>query len=163
LSVYKNGDQSGTPEAFKTSVVPGGTGGGGNNFTGNYMPAKSVTPQFGQGAGLYPYQSSNPLTSIAFNDSTVLKGATLDTATGYCHVCNSDEPPLPRGVGTGAAKPATGSPTTTYPTAAMPSNPGSAVYPALGTTATSGDQAGTDVSGRPMAPSLFITDTTNNV
>ena len=35
-------------------------------------------------------------------------------------------------------------------------------YPAVGSTATSGDQAGTDVSGRPMAPSLYITDITNN-
>jgi hypothetical protein len=52
--------------------------------------------------------------------------------------------------------------TTNYPIAPLTSNPGSAVNPALGTTATTGDQAGADVSGRPMAPSLFITDTTTN-
>jgi hypothetical protein len=32
----------------------------------------------------------------------------------------------------------------------------------VGSTATTGEQAGTDISGRPMAPSLFITDISNN-
>jgi hypothetical protein len=34
--------------------------------------------------------------------------------------------------------------------------------PALGTTATTGDQAGTDTSGRPISPSLYITDITSD-
>ena len=35
LSVYHNGDQSGTPEAYKSLVTAGATGGGGSNYTGN--------------------------------------------------------------------------------------------------------------------------------
>ncbi len=162
LSAYKNGDQSGTPEAYKAFVVAGATGGGGNNFTGNYTSNKGVTPQWGEGAGLYPYASGNPLTSIAFNESTVLKAANLDTTNGYFEVWYSDEHALALSVGSVVVKTATGVTTTSYPIAPLTSNPGSAVNPALGTTATAGDQAGTDVSGRPMAPSLFITDTTNN-
>ena len=69
---------------------------------------------------------------------------------------------LALGVGTVIIKTSTGSTTTNYPIAAMTSNPGAAFNPDVGSTATSGDQAGTDVSGRPMAPSLFITDTTND-
>jgi hypothetical protein len=162
LSVYKNGDHAGTPEAYKGSVVAGALGGGGNNFTGNNAPGKNVTPQFGDGAGLYPYASSNPLTSIAFNESGVLVGSKLDTTNGYFDLWYSDEHALALGVGTVVVKTSTGTTTTNYPIASLNSDPGSATYPALGTTATTGDQAGTDVSGRPMAPSLFITDTTNN-
>jgi hypothetical protein len=163
LSVYKNGDKAGTPEAFKSSVTAGALGGGGNNYTGNFTGGKGVTPQFGQGAGLYPYASSNPLTSIAFNESTVLKAASLDTTNGTFDVWYSDEHALALGVGTVVVKTSSGSTTTNYPIAPLPSNPGSALNPALGSTATTGDQAGTDVSTRPMAPSLFITDTTTNV
>jgi hypothetical protein len=43
-SIYLNSDHSGTPENFKGSVVGGGTGGGGSNFTGSYSPTVSVTP-----------------------------------------------------------------------------------------------------------------------
>jgi hypothetical protein len=171
LSIYKNGDHAGTPETYKGSVVAGATGGGGNNFTGNYPPppgpgqpasGQNMTPQFGDGASLYPYVSSNPLTSIAFNESGVLVGSKLDTTNGYFDLWYSDEHALALGVGTVVVKTSTGITTTNYPIASLNSDPGSATYPALGTTATSGDQAGTDVSGRPMAPSLFITDTTNN-
>jgi hypothetical protein len=35
-SVYKNSDHAGTPEAFKSYVVGGATGGGGSNYTGSY-------------------------------------------------------------------------------------------------------------------------------
>ena len=44
-SIYLNSDHSGTPEAFKTFVVGGATGGGGSNFTGSYSPTVSVTPE----------------------------------------------------------------------------------------------------------------------
>jgi hypothetical protein len=162
LSTYHNGDKAGAPESFKTSVVPGGTGNGGNNFTGNFSPNKSVQPTLGDGAQAYPYPSSNPLTSIAFNVSTVLKAAKLDLTNGAFDLWYSDEHALALGVGTVVVKTSTGTTTTNYPLAPLTSDPGSATYPALGTTATTGDQAGTDVSGRPMAPSLFITDTTTN-
>src|SRR5262245_547416 len=44
LSVYKNSDHAGTPEAYKAFVVGGARGGGGSNFTGSYSATKSVTP-----------------------------------------------------------------------------------------------------------------------
>jgi hypothetical protein len=44
LSVYKNSDHAGTPEAFKASVVGGARGGGGSNWTGSYSATASVTP-----------------------------------------------------------------------------------------------------------------------
>jgi hypothetical protein len=44
LGAYLNSDHAGTPEAFKSFVVGGGTGGGGSNFTGSYSATASVTP-----------------------------------------------------------------------------------------------------------------------
>jgi len=41
---YPNGDQAGTPEAFKAFVMKGGTGGGGSNATGGFSGTVSVTP-----------------------------------------------------------------------------------------------------------------------
>ena len=41
---YPNGDQAGTPEAFKAFVTSGGTGGGGSNATGGFSGTVSVTP-----------------------------------------------------------------------------------------------------------------------
>jgi hypothetical protein len=162
LSVYLNNDKSGTPEAFKSSVTAGGTGGGGTNYTGNLTPAKAVNPTLGDGLQDYPYPSSNPLTSVAFNESTVLKAANLDLTNGFFEVWYSDEHALALGVGQVNVKTASGTTTTNYPIAALTSNPGAALNPAVGSTATTGDQAGTDVSGRPMFPSLFISDTTTN-
>jgi hypothetical protein len=162
LSAYHNGDQSDTPEAFKAAVVAGGTGGGGNNYTGNFTPGKAVNATLGDGVQEYPYPSSNPLTSVAFNESTVLKAATVDTANGYFEVWYSDEHALALGVGQVNVKTAAGTTTTNYAVAPLTSDPGATLNPAVGTTATTGDQAGTDVSGRPMTPSLFITDITND-
>jgi hypothetical protein len=61
--------------------------------------------------------------------------------------------------------------TTNYPVSAMGANPDHAAGPAVGTTALSGDQQGTDTNtctgdpncGRPMWPALFVTDTTVDV
>ncbi len=157
-----NGDKAGTPEAFKSAVVAGGTGNGGTNYTGNLTGAKNVNPTLGDGLQPYPYVSSNPLTSVAFNESTVLKGANLDANKGAFDLWYSDEHALALGVRQVNVKTATGTTPTNYPLAAMTQNPDAAVNPALGTLATSGDQAGTDASGRLLAPSLYITDTTGN-
>jgi hypothetical protein len=43
LDAYHNGDQAGTPENFKASLVAGAMGGGGSNFTGSYSPTESVS------------------------------------------------------------------------------------------------------------------------
>jgi hypothetical protein len=42
-SQYKNSDHAGTPEAFKSYVIGGATGGGGSNYTGGYSGTASVT------------------------------------------------------------------------------------------------------------------------
>jgi hypothetical protein len=44
LGTYQNSDHAGTPEAYKTFVVGGGTGGGGSNFTGSLSATASVKP-----------------------------------------------------------------------------------------------------------------------
>jgi hypothetical protein len=44
LSVYKNSDHAGTPEAFKPFVIGGARGGGGSNWTGSYSGTAQVTP-----------------------------------------------------------------------------------------------------------------------
>ncbi|MGC1322032.1 MAG: hypothetical protein WA849_07610 [Candidatus Udaeobacter sp.] len=41
-SQYKNPDNGGTPENFKSSVIGGATGGGGANYTGGYSGTGSV-------------------------------------------------------------------------------------------------------------------------
>src|SRR5207248_7378144 len=74
-SGYANSDQSGTPEAFKSFVTGGALGGGGTNYTGSFTGGKTVKPSLGDGTSDYPYPSSNPLTSVAFNESTVLKAS----------------------------------------------------------------------------------------
>jgi uncharacterized repeat protein (TIGR01451 family) len=45
---------------------------------------------------------------------------------------------------------------------ALSGNPGSALNPLVGSTVLTGDQAGTDVSDRPLYPALFITDITSD-
>lgn len=159
LSPYHNGDQSDTPEAFKSFVVAGALGGGGNNYTGNFTGGKAVKPTLGNGLSDYPYASSNPRTSVAFNESSVLRAANLDTVNGYFDVWYNDEHALALGVGTVVIKTAGGTVATSYPITPLSSNPGSANSPATGATV---DQGGTDVSGRPMAPTLYISDITND-
>jgi hypothetical protein len=177
LSSYKNGDKAGTPEAYKSSVVAGATGGGGNNFTGNFTPNKGVTPQFGDGASLYPYVSSDPLTSVAFNESTVLKSSNLDTTNGFFEIWYSDEHALALGVSQVTTTTSSGTTVANYNVSALTSDPGTATNPQTGGTyvlpatpvtasatalAASQPQGNTDVSGRPMPPTLYITDITNN-
>ena len=111
----------------------------------------------------YPYTSSNPLTSVVFNESTVLKGIVpTGGAIATVRVFYNDEHALTLGVRRVVVVGATGSTTTDYPVSTLGTDPDNVFYPQVGTTATSGDQAGLDPSGRPMWPALFITDTTNN-
>ncbi len=152
--MYNNPDHAGTPEAYKSSVVAGGTGNGGNNWTGNLTPGTNVTPNMG--ALLYPFASSNPLTSIGFSESDVLVSAKLDTTNGTFDVWYTDEHALSLGVRQVNVITASGTTTTNYAVAPLTSDPGAALNPAIG------DPAGTDTSGRPIAPSLYVTDITSN-
>jgi len=92
----------------------------------------------------------------------VVKAANLDLVNGTFQVWYSDEHALALGVGQGHRQDGWRHDHTNYSIAAQTRIPASPINPAVGTTATSGDQAGTDISGRPMAPSLFITDITSS-
>src|SRR5262249_25853332 len=107
-----------------------------------------------------PYPSSNPLTSVAFNESAVLRAANLDTQDGFFQLWYSDEHALALGVGSVTVKTSAGSTITNYDITPMSGNPSAAHNPAVGTMASTGDQAGNDTSGRPMTPTLWISDTT---
>jgi hypothetical protein len=112
----------------------------------------------------YPYTSSNPRTSVAFNESTVLKGFSTNLVglTDTVKVWYNDEHALVLGVRRVIVNTASGSTTNDYPLSVLSTSPSAVTNPLVGTTALSGDQAGTDLSERPMFPALFITDTTGN-
>lgn len=46
ITVYRNSDNAGTPEAFKPFAVGGACGGGRSHFTGPHGASKKVTPEF---------------------------------------------------------------------------------------------------------------------
>lgn len=106
----------------------------------------------------YPYASDNPLTSIEFNESEVLRaivpsgGAPIASVRLYYN----DEHALTLGV----RSVITGSSTRNFPVSELTDNPGTVRSPRTGTNDLEGDFAGTDPVGRPMWPALFVTDTT---
>jgi hypothetical protein len=164
-SSYQNTDHAGTPEAFKTNVTAGATGGGGNNFTGNPSPNTQLTPPVPPPVGMtyisgnssdYPFTSSNPLTSVAFSENECLTAAALNTNNNTFDVWYTDEHALTLGVNQLTVIAANGTSTTTnYAVAAMNGDPSCATNPAIGA------PGGVDPAGRPLAPSLYITDITN--
>src|SRR5262249_635621 len=101
-------------------------------------------------------------TSVAFNESTVLKasavsnGATCDSL-GSIQLFYTDEHAMTLGVRQITVKTSCATLTTTSPTTAGPSGPPGCVDGNLQVGAAEG-QGGTDTSGRPMYPSLYITD-----
>ena len=120
----------------------------------------------------YPFQSSDPRTNVSFNESEVLRGfspqQSVNATPGLTiKVWYSDEHALTLGVRRVIVQTKTGTTTTDYAVSALPSDPGSALNPQVGTTALNGAQAGTDTSAcngnpdlcdRPMFPALFLTD-----
>jgi hypothetical protein len=165
-SSYQNTDKAGTPEAFKTYVIAGATGGGGNNYIGNASPNAQLTPPVPPPPGVtyisgdssdYPFVSSNPLTSVVFNENECLTAAALNTNNNTFEVWYTDEHALTLGVNQVTVIAANGTSTTTnYAVAPLNGDPGSATNPAIGA------PGGVDPSGRPLAPSLYITDITND-
>jgi hypothetical protein len=130
-------------------------------------PCTTCAP-IGECTVTYPFQSENPLTNVVFNESEVLRSFTTTVADGCMpneiRLWYNDEHALTLGVGRVIVKNVGGVPPTVtdYPISRLLTNPGSVTDPQVGTTATSGDQAGTDLSGRPLFPALFITDTTTD-
>ncbi len=120
----------------------------------------------------YPFTSTNPRTSVVFNESEVLR-AFQPSVVGpgeRLMLFYSDEHALTLGVRRVVVK-GSGAGTTDYPLSPLPSNPGGVLDPQVGTMSLDGDQAGTDTStcagfpdlcDRPLFPALFITDITDD-
>ena len=111
----------------------------------------------------YPYNSSNPLTSVVFNESEVLR-AIEPSGGGVATVrlFYNDEHALTLGVRRVVVIDSAGSTTKDYPVSPLVTNPDRVFFPQTGTTALAGDQSGLDPSQRPMWPVLYITDITSN-
>jgi hypothetical protein len=106
----------------------------------------------------YPLAGATGRPAIVFNESDVLRAATFDAATGKLNVFYNDERALTLGVSSVTIKTATGSTTTSYTVTPMgTTNPSTATNVQTGATEA---QGGIDASGRPLAPSLFLTDLT---
>jgi hypothetical protein len=112
----------------------------------------------------YPYASSNPLTSVIFNESEVLRAIVPAGALPLASVrlFYNDEHAMTLGVRSVAVTTAAGTTTTDYPVSALLSNPGSVLGAQTGTNQLTGDQSGLDQSLRPMWPVLFATDVTSD-
>ncbi|MGH7973164.1 MAG: hypothetical protein ACREIC_30975, partial [Limisphaerales bacterium] len=112
----------------------------------------------------YPYASANPLTSIPFNESEILRAfnTNMVSADGTIKVWYNDEHALLLGIRQVIVKTKTGTTTNNYPIAPLLAIPSAVTNPAVGSLAVSGDQAGTDITNRPAFPCLFITDITAN-
>jgi uncharacterized repeat protein (TIGR01451 family) len=146
-------------------------------------PATVVTPPCND--NYYP-NSSTPLTSTAFNESSALAavaptdGTSISLADNTLKVWYTDEHALALGVSQVTIKTSGGSNTQGYNVSSMGNNnPASVINPSVGgsyatpaslglnpltvtpgTLAADQPQGNTDVSGRPLFPSLFVTDIT---
>jgi hypothetical protein len=108
----------------------------------------------------YPFASSNPLTDILFNESSVL--AAVVPSGGYpfasIQLFYNDEHAMTLGV----HETVIDGVSTSYPLSPLMMSPDVVNAPVTGTNLILGQQAGVDPVGRPMWPALFITDITNN-
>ena len=140
---------------------PGGAAGAGGGTTVTCSPG-TVGPVVADCG--YPYTSSNPLTSVVFNESEVLRALrpSLDASGGVVSLLYNDEHAMTMGVRQVIVKGASGSTTTDYPVSPLNASPDSILNPQTGTNALVGDQSGLDPSLRPLWPVLYVTDTTNN-
>jgi hypothetical protein len=112
----------------------------------------------------YPYASSNPRTSLTFNESEVLRSMSpaIAKAGETIKVWYNDEHALTLGVRQVLDKSIKPNTTTNYALAKLVGNPGHVANPDEGSTLMTGKQAGTDPAGRPLYPALFITDITTD-
>ncbi len=143
-----------TVDVVSSITLAAGQGGTGYNFG-------EVNP-FSVGSVPYPYSSSNPLTDVAFNESQVLYGASVNLATSTFDIFYSDEHALCLGVNSVSVTTSSGTTTTNYSIAQLSGSSGSATNPAVGDTNVTGAAGVVDTSGRPLFPSLYVTDITNN-
>jgi hypothetical protein len=110
----------------------------------------------------YPYASSNPLTSVTFNESEVLRAVrpSFSTAGGVVSLLYNDEHAMTLGVRQVVVINAAGATTTDYPVTPLGAIPDHTIDPQTGTNALVGEQSGLDPSLRPLWPVLYVTDLT---
>ena len=108
----------------------------------------------------YPYSSSNPLTSVVFNESEVLRAIqpSGSASSGVVRLFYNDEHAMTLGVRSVVVTTASGSTSTDYPVSPLLTVPGSVTNPSTGTNMLIGLENGLDASLRPMWPALYITD-----
>jgi hypothetical protein len=108
----------------------------------------------------YPFASSNPLTDILFNESTVL--AAIVPSGGYpfasIQLFYNDEHAMTLGI----HQTVINGVSMDFPVSPLTKSPDIINMPATGTDLIIGQQAGVDPVGRPMWPALFITDITSD-
>jgi len=121
----------------------------------------------------YPFASQNPRTSVAFNESEVLrafKPATVGPGERLMVFFN-DEHALTLGVHEVLIKTKSGTTMMTFPFTQLMHSPDGVLSPQVGTMDLNGDTAGTDTAtctgfpdlcDRPLFPALFITDITDD-
>jgi hypothetical protein len=112
----------------------------------------------------YPYESSNPLTSVQFNESEVMRAIrpSISANGAIVSLLYGDEHAMTLGVRQVAVTSSAGTSTTDYPVSPLTKNPDSILDPQTGTNALTGDQSGLDPSLRPLWPVLYVTDITND-
>jgi hypothetical protein len=141
----------------------GGTTGAGGSSDTNGQCAPGVIGPVITDCG-YPYSSSNPLTSVIFNESEVLAaiqpvgGSPLATVRLFYN----DEHALTLGVHHVDVVGPSGTSGRDYPVSPLPASPSSVLFPQTGTNELVGSFSGLDQWLRPMWPVLFITDITND-
>lgn len=139
------------------SVQMGAGGSGGGNPATACQPGVvgTIITECG-----YPFASSNPLTDILFNESTVL--AAIVPSGGYplasVQLFYNDEHAMTLGVREAVIDGVS----QTFPVSALTASPDIATMPETGTNLITGQLAGVDPVGRPMWPALFITDITDD-
>ncbi len=112
----------------------------------------------------YPFTSGNPLTSEVFNENEYIRAV---VPSGGCptkvRVFFNDEHALLLGVRSVEVTTADGTVSTrSYPVSQLSTDPGSVTAPQTGGHVLHGDDAALDPYLRPVWPSLFVTDTTND-
>ena len=155
----------GTGTGTGSGGTKGGPGGPGDPGSGGSAPATVCTPGV-VGPVItdcgYPYESSNPLTNVAFNESEVLRAIAPSGGAPLASVrlFYNDEHALTLGVRSVSVQSASGTATHDFPVSELSASPSALRSPVTGTNDLTGEDAGVDPEGRPMWPALFVTDTT---
>ena len=158
------------PDATTTKPPgPGPKGAGGASGTGGTSGTAPATCAPGATGVVvtscgYPYTSSNPLTSVDFNESEVLRAVrpSFSASGGVVSLLYNDEHAMTMGVRQVVVTNGASSTNTDYPVSLLTKDPDSIMNPQTGTNALAGDQSGLDPSLRPLWPVLYVTDTTND-